>query len=85
MTTEEFNERFGKYAVKFSSYYKYTFNFRAEVEPGVVVTVGYGGNHDDIYRYEVDSETMEQIDCAENWTSVTVYENGVQIFDYYNY
>jgi len=54
MTYEEFIEKYGEEEIKFSSYYKYSFTFKNEK-----LAVGYGGDHDDIYRLEVNTEPIK--------------------------
>ena len=51
---DEFFENYKNVSFKFDNYYKYTFTFKGIDEDGDIVTVGFGGNADDIYREYVD-------------------------------
>lgn len=78
MTREEFYEKYKNVEFKFSSYYKYTFHFVGEYE-GKCVTVGVGGNSDEIYRFEVSS------DCTESIGSLQPYEGVCGEDSFYDY
>ena len=54
MTYKEFIDKYGDEKVMFSSYYKYTFNFRSK--NGLLISVG--GCGDSVYRFDVE-EGME--------------------------
>ncbi len=59
MTREEFYEKYGDVVVKFISYYKYTFTYGASFADGKRLLCHYGGNSDEIYRFEmVDGEEI---------------------------
>jgi len=55
MSKYEFIEKYGDVKVKFVSYYKFTFVYQGEVD-GKTITVGIGGNADDIYRLDVSPD-----------------------------
>ena len=76
MTKEEFIEKYGEVKVKFSSYYKYTFNYIGTLPDGNVISVDCGGNADDIYRYEVVPDMEETI------SSIDPYAGSVRDKDY---
>lgn len=52
LTEKEFLEVYGEAKVVFTSYYKYSFSFRGELN-GKSIYVSIGGNADDIYRFNV--------------------------------
>lgn len=60
MTCEEFYEKYKDVDFYFSSYYKYTFTFVGEYQ-GEFISIGVGGQSDDIYRFEVVSDRKESI------------------------
>ena len=60
MTRQEFYEKYKDVEFYFSSYYKYTFTFVGEFE-GKEVSICVGGNSDEIYRFEVDKDSCENI------------------------
>ena len=76
ITYDEMIELYGDVEVVFSSYYKFSFNYRNE-EKHITVTVG--GMADDIYRFEVGADTKYKIkDLGVTFLSVngkTVYTN----------
>jgi len=53
LSYKEFIDKYGQVKVKFSSYYKYSFSFSNEE---MNLSVSVGGNHDDIYRMEVEAD-----------------------------
>lgn len=53
LTPEEFRTKYANVVVKFSSYYKFSFTYKAVLDNGNTLTVSCGGNADDIYRLEV--------------------------------
>lgn len=73
MTRQEFYEKYKDVDFYFSRYYKYTFTFTGDYE-GKEVSIGVGGNSDEIYRFEVDKDICENIldlqpyegDCGED-------------------
>jgi hypothetical protein len=76
MTKEEFIEKYGEVKVKFSSYYKYTFNYIGTLPDGNVISVDCGGNADYIYRYEVVPDMEESV------SSIDPYAGRVRDKDY---
>ena len=54
MDYKEFLETFGEEIVSFSSYYKFTFIFNNDK-----ISVGIGGDKDDIYRLNIDNEPIK--------------------------
>lgn len=83
MTRDEFYDKYGKVEVTFSHYYKYVFYFVGEIPEGKI-TVGFGGDAAEIYRYEVT--------CGEVITVETLYPNrgglykdGKEIEGFYYY
>lgn len=64
MTREEFYEKYKDVDFYFASYYKYTFTFVGEYE-GKHISVGVGGQSDDIYRFEVVSGSKETIESLQ--------------------
>jgi hypothetical protein len=53
MTYKDFIEKYGDEKVRFASYYKYGFAFRGVDNDKLLVQ--YGGDHDDIYRFGVNT------------------------------
>lgn len=55
----KFLEKYGKVVVKFSSYYKYVFNYKATLPNGDIIFAQVGGDVNSIYKNEVcnDDET----------------------------
>ncbi len=85
MTDDEFNEKYGDIWVHFTSYYKYVFRYVGDGFDGETITVGYGGNHDDIYRHEVTSCDKQKIGTWSDWSEVHVIKDGVTLYHKYNY
>jgi hypothetical protein len=84
MTKEEFIEKYGNILVKFTGYYKYTFTFGAELEDGSRLSVGYGGNADAIYRYEVSPDSQDLVQDIYPYEG-SVHKDGVEVDSFYDY
>lgn len=69
MTRQEFYEKYKDVEFYFSSYYKYTFNFKGECN-GEIVTIGVGGQSDEIYRLEVAVGCKESIEYLQPYEGV---------------
>lgn len=84
MTRDEFYEKYGEVLVTFSSYYKYTFTYRAELPDGQTLTVGCGGQAEEIYRFDVvPNESVKVIDLYPYCGSV--FSNGKEIEAFYDF
>lgn len=84
MTRAEFYAKYGDVEVTFSSYYKYTFTYAATLPDGKLLTVGYGGNSDDIYMHEVASARAEKVSQLQPHTGA-VYEGVKEVEGFYDY
>lgn len=84
MTRREFYEKYGDVRVKFDNYYKYTFTFTATLPDGKSLTCGYGGNSDEIYRYEIRADSENTVRGLEPYTGA-VYEDGKEVEGFYDY
>jgi len=56
MTKEDFIKQYGGNYFKFSSFYKFEFNFTGETVEGKPVLLNMGGDPDDVYRVEISHE-----------------------------
>lgn len=82
MTLEEANELFKEATVRFSSYYKYAFNYSGN-HGGYRLHATYGGTPDDIYRYEVEaSKDIKVVPIEANWNWFLVTLGEVEVFSY---
>lgn len=84
MTKEEFYDKYGDVKVKFANYYKYTFTYEATLPDGKLLTCGYGGNSDDIYRHEVGTDQEETVNSLQPYEGA-VFQNGNKIEGFYDY
>lgn len=84
MTRAEFYQKYGDVEVEFSSYYKYVFIYKAILPDGSVLSCGYGGNHDDIYRHDVIVGAKEKISSLCPYQGSTA-KNGIEIDSFYDY
>ena len=85
MTKKEFYEKYGDVKVKFSSYWKYTFTYKATLPDGSRLTCGVGGNHDDIYRHDVSVDFEEVVSELEPYMGSVYNSQGVEIESFYDY
>lgn len=84
MTRKEFIEKYGDIEVTFSSYYKYTFTYRADLDDGSAINVSFGGNADEIYRFNVvnnDKSTVKDLDPY----SGAIYKDSKEVCSFYDY
>ena len=66
MTYDEFIDEYGDKKVKFHSYYKYSFTFSDGF-----LSVGVGGDHNDIYRFEVAADEEYSVASLEpSWADI---------------
>lgn len=84
MTKADFYAKYGNVKVKFSSYYKYTFSYSTVLDDGKTLSCEYGGNHDQIYRHDVDADAEVTVSSLEPYAG-TVRENGKEIDSFYEY
>ena len=83
ITKEVVLAKYGNIPLKFSSYYKYQFYFGATAPDGARISGGYGGDADDIYRYEVDPDKPILVkDYEQSFMSLTIRLNNETIFDW---
>lgn len=68
LTQQEILEKHGNTEMVFRSYYKYMFTYEGETPNGDKIYAHCGGNHDDIYRFEVvagNMETLKSLDAED--------------------
>lgn len=80
LTNDEAIELYGDVELKFSSYYKYVFMFVGFAEDGARICVTYGGDADDIYRYDVDADETLKFEDPDNWRTSSIMKEGEEIF-----
>jgi hypothetical protein len=85
MTREEFYTKYGDVKVKFTSYYKYTFTYAAELDNGYHIFVGYGGNSDEIYRFGVAFNSEETIKSLCPYEGRVTDNKGVEVESFFDY
>ena len=78
MTKDEFMKKYGHIEVKFSHYYKYVFTFGGTLPDGSKINVEYGGNSDDIYRFEASTDGTETVGGLDPFSGV-IYNDGKEI------
>ena len=65
MTQQEFIDKYGDETVTLSFYHKYWFYYTSTLRDGRKLTVGVGGDSDEIYRFEAhsgESRTVSQLE-----------------------
>lgn len=84
MTKEQVMETYGDVPLTFVYYYKYTFAFAGEAPDGDMVTMMYGGDRDDIYKYEVKvSKPVTLREYADDYYGASVSKNGAEIWKHH--
>jgi hypothetical protein len=84
MTQQQFLDKYGDVEVTFSHYYKFTFTYAATLPDGSRLTVGVGGNSDDIYRFEVSNNEVATV-CNLNPYQGSVYCDNREVEGFYEY
>ena len=86
MTEEEVNKLCADVLMDFNSYYKYSFSYRGNLPAeGLIISVSYGGNHDDIYRYSVEVGKPVKFGKVDDWNFVAIDKDGVEVFSRSNW
>lgn len=81
MTKDEVIAKYGSYPLGFKSYYKYSFAFQSEGEPGLDIYATIGGAAEDIYKLEVTPDTAIYLcDSFDDCSYISIKENGVEVF-----
>jgi hypothetical protein len=84
ITQEQFLEKYADVRVHFSSYYKYSFTYTGIAEDGTVVSVDYGGYHEDIYRMEIKATDSFLLgETARTFRYGTAEKDGETIDNFY--
>jgi len=58
MDWKEFKGKYGHIKVSFTDYYKYVFSFDSVDSPNNSITLYFGADKDDIYRFYVDTKPL---------------------------
>ena len=74
-------EKYRDIKLKFSSYYKYSFNFIGKTDDGEEIFASVGGTADEIYKLNVDVNKEETINSL--WPyHIIVSKDGNKIIDW---
>ena len=85
LTIEEVLEKYGNIELYFSSYYKYSFTYTYKKD-NLEIIGSYGGNSDDIYRYDVTPNKKVLVKFyKESLQHLTIVEDGKIVFNYSDY
>ena len=84
MTRQEFYEKYGEVIVKYSSYYKYSFTYKATLPDGSLLTCEYGGNSDEIYRFDSCADHELTLEKLEPFAG-SVYKDKIVVDEFYDY
>ena len=83
-TTEEFIKVYGSVKVTFSSYHKYTFEFKGKTKEGHLVSCSVGGHADEIYRLSVGTGEVS-ISELDPYAAVVTRHDGKGMVSFYDY
>ena len=83
LSREQFYEKYGRIEVKFNSYYKFDFIFVGETPEGYKISVSYGGNAEEIYRYELSYNQTGTVESIEPYTGVVYDKTGRDVDSFY--
>lgn len=85
ITRQKFIEKYGDVKVKFLTYYKYTFTYTGTLPDGGTISIGFGGNADDIYRCDVIPDKEETVRFIYPYRGKVCDKNGLVIDEFYDY
>ena len=81
MTKKQIMEKYGDVPLDFVSYYKYEFAFVGKAPDGARVGMTYGGDSNDIYKYEVSaSKTVTLREYANDYCHAAVTKDGTELW-----
>lgn len=83
LTKEEVYKKFQNVPLTFTSYYKFTFNFSADVDD-YHISAQLGGNAEEIYRYDVSPSSELYLEQDQHY-GLSVTQNGVEVYSEYTY
>ncbi len=84
---EEVVSKYGEVLVTFSSYYKYSFSFGADIEDGIHIGLSIGESADDIYRLSVNTNpiSIKQLHTENEITFIYAKQGETELFSISNY
>lgn len=83
ITKEQVIKQYGGVELEFSSYYRYTFHYKKELDDGTLIFGSYGGSSEDIYRYDVSKDSVVKVSYFENsLTYMEIVKDGTILFKY---
>ncbi len=85
MYDEKILEKYLGVELTFSHYYKYKFTFIGYVKGGIKIVANYGGDYDDIYRFDLKNNQKEMLDGKDGWTSISIYDGKNLIYNWSDY
>lgn len=83
LTKEEVYNKFQDVPLVFTGYYKFTFNFSADVDD-YHIYAQVGGNAEEIYRYDVSPNSKLYLAQDQHY-GLSVTQNGVEVYSEYTY
>ena len=84
MTREEFYAKYDDVEVTFDSYYKFIFTFVGDLPDGARLSCSYGGNHDEIYRFELSNGMRTTVGKLYPYEG-TVTKDGATVDEFWDY
>lgn len=85
LSQPEFLKKYGDVQVSFNEYYKFTFYFTGVTPEGYKLVVGYGGNSEQIYRYELSSTQTGTVKSIEPYSGFVYDARHLEIDSFYDY
>jgi hypothetical protein len=82
LSTHDAIELYGSVPLYFGHYYKYAFTFYGVAEDGATVSITIGGNHDDIYRLEVNAIDILYLSDQQHHYA-NIIKDGIELYRYY--
>lgn len=74
-------EKYKDVMLSFDSYHKYVFTFKGMAPDGARIICKFGGDHDIIYRYSVDTSTTP-LEGDWKWHEIIIYSPEGNTFKY---
>ena len=83
ITKAQAEELYGEVPLYFTAYYKYVFTYAGEAPDGVKIVLSYGGDSDDIYRFEVFR--TKPVTMLDGYTAIEIRDGENVIFEETNW
>lgn len=88
MTKDEVINKFSEVELSFDYYYKYSFTFVGSKD-GFKISASFGGNHEEIYKSEVDANDKATLGDENKWSwmwnHIRITKDNEEVFEWFDH